>query len=126
MDVSQLSCLAIEKTARCMSPFKSETNSYKVGTVLYVDQLITTAERKLVRKTHLPGGYLKKESSWSERTLEKTSAIGESGWGNSSLKCFSLSSVLCYSPTLSSLLYGRHTHTYPSLSSPGVKQTHAL
>lgn len=58
---------------------------------LYRDQLITTAERKLVKKPHLPSGYLKERKQLV--TLEKTSAIGESGWGYSSLKCFSLSSV---------------------------------
>lgn len=75
---------------------RGETHSF-ARSPLHEDQLITTAERELVRKTHLPGDYLKEESSWAGRTLEKTSALAESGWGYSSLKCFSQSSLHSYS-----------------------------
>lgn len=58
MDVTQLSCLAIclkkkkkKKKVRSSSPFKSETTPTR--SALYVDQVITTAERKLVRKKNL-------------------------------------------------------------------------
>lgn len=66
-----------------------------------------------MRKTHLPAGYLKKESSWPDCTLEKTSASEESGWACSSLKCFfSEQSSTTFTPTLPLLLYGRYTHMH--------------
>lgn len=95
------------KKPRCM--FK-RWNPLLARSPLHEDQLITTAERELVRKTHLPGDYLKEESSWAGRTLEKTSALAESGWGYSSLKCFSQSSLHSYSLPRFLLLCAVATH----------------
>lgn len=97
------------KKPRCM--FK-RWNPLLARSPLHEDQLITTAETELVRKTHLPGDYLKEESSWAGRTLEKTSALAESGWGYSSLKCFSQSSLQLFTPTLSPLVCGGHARTH--------------
>lgn len=105
--------------------FKSETDSYKVGAAW---RSANYSSRKKACKENPSPWWLLKESSWSECTLEKTSALGESGWGYSSLKCFSQRSVLCCSLPRFVLLYGRwtRTHAHLSLSFPGVKSTNTL
>lgn len=56
------------KKPRCM--FK-RWKPLLARSLLHEDQLITTAERELVRKTHLPGDYLKEESSWADALWRK-------------------------------------------------------
>lgn len=89
--------------------------------VLYEDRLIAAAERFVRRgkKTSLMATSRTKAAG-QKALVRKHQELGESGWGHSSLKCFSQSTVRCYSlprfPHLWALHTLTHTQTDPSSS----------
>lgn len=79
--------------------------------MLHEDQLITPAERKLARKTHLPGGYLKKAAG--QNVLGRKHQLLERVVGDTPLLSAFLREVfsVVHSHALSSCMGGEHART---------------
>lgn len=93
---------------------------------MYGDQLITTAESKLVRKNPSPRWVLKRKKAAGQNVLWRKHQLLERVVGDTLHLSVFLWAVfpVILSHASSSLVWA--AHTYPSLSSSGVKQTHAL
>lgn len=97
------------------------------GLALHEDRLIAAAEKRLVRKKNISlVATSRKKAAGQKALVRKHQELGESGWGHSSLKCFSQSTVRCYSLPRFFLICGRHTHIHPLPLHPQRWHKHTL